>query len=274
MPRMKVKTYDQMLMQRVEECTTLTATQYGQSILPIYRYENDRPAHEGSSLLLRVNGRPLLLTAAHIIDQNKNCSLCVGSNEKLVPLVGTTKMTNKPDDNRNKDRLDFALIQLAPETVGQIGDVPYISDNDIDRIPNISADNAYTAIGYPNSKNKKILGTRDITSKKKTHTAPSVMDVDVYQKLRLNPEHHILIVYDEKYTANAHWTKIKAVSPKGFSGGGLFDLGPIKNVEVLAQPVRNQLRLVGMIIEMDKTNKVLVATRLGVILDLYEQSEG
>jgi hypothetical protein len=105
---MKVKTYEQMLMERVKECTTLTAMQYEQSILPIYRYENDRPAHEGSSLLLRVNSRPLLLTEAHIIDQNKDCSLCVASNEKLVPLVDMTKITKKPDDNRNKDRLDFA----------------------------------------------------------------------------------------------------------------------------------------------------------------------
>jgi hypothetical protein len=101
----------------------------------------------------------------------------------------------------------------------------------------------------------KTLGNRDITSKKKTHTAPAVMDADVYQKLGLNPEHHILIVYDEKHTANAYWTKIKAVSPKGFSGDGLFDLGPIKNVEVLAQPVRNQSRLVGMIIEWTKQIK-------------------
>jgi len=62
--------------------------QFGRAILPIYAANRRFHTHVGTCTLLMIDGRRLLVTAAHVLDKRKYGQLSVGGESVLVPLEG------------------------------------------------------------------------------------------------------------------------------------------------------------------------------------------
>ena len=79
-------------------------------VCPIYGI-NARRQHQliGSSVLLRVASRSFLLTAAHVLDKNRDSALYIAGGAEIVALAGSSSRSGLPTANRDKDRLDLVL---------------------------------------------------------------------------------------------------------------------------------------------------------------------
>src|SRR5579863_7634497 len=108
-----VKTVEELMNERVNQCLTLAKDKFGPVVRPIYAStDTGRPTHVGSSIFLKINDVPHLLTAAHIIDWVKHSSIYVIGATHLTEIEAEFRVTKA--DNRDDDRYDFAFA-VIPE---------------------------------------------------------------------------------------------------------------------------------------------------------------
>ena len=132
------------------------------SVRPVYRNSasNTRPEHIGSCLLLNIDGMPIVVTAAHILDQSADHSLYVAGlpGTSPVPILGGVVMvTPKLEEGRASDHFDTAIWQPPVHGVDALGAVDFLDASRISHNQEPSAGRLYTAPGYPVSRNKKAV---------------------------------------------------------------------------------------------------------------------
>jgi hypothetical protein len=125
-----VKTVKEAMNERVSECLALAKDKFAPAVRPIYAStDTHRPIYVGSSIFLKINDVPHLLTAAHIIDWVKHSSLYVSGATHLTEIEAEFRVTKA--DNRDNDRYDFAFAVIPESMAAKLGNVTYISDKEI-----------------------------------------------------------------------------------------------------------------------------------------------
>jgi|SRR5208337_4112732 len=71
---MAVKTKEEMVRERMDECAELVAAEFFPSVRPVYRTKRGLPEHSATCTLLEIHGNKYLITAAHVIDDNEHSS--------------------------------------------------------------------------------------------------------------------------------------------------------------------------------------------------------
>jgi hypothetical protein len=264
-----IKTVQEVTKEWAKECLALAKEKFAPAIRPIYA-SNDtrRPIHVGSSVLLKIDGVPHLLTAAHVIDWIKHASLYIGGENHLTEIEAEFRVTKA--DTRDDDRYDFAFTIIPESMAVKLGGVTYISDKEISYMPAQTTGHVYTALGYPNSLNKKIDHTKKhIPTVIWPYAATVLSDPDataLTKSLKVGGEDHIFIKFNEKHSMDLHTGKIvNSLKPTGISGGALIDLGNLADLDRFAEP-RTGGRLVGLLIEHRARYKAMVATRMTTII--------
>ncbi len=112
------------------------AANFAPAVQPIYG-ANDRgdPDHIGSAVLLDIHGTKVMITAAHVIDENSSMrptSLYVGGGANLELIESEFSITVAPQTMRKLDRYDIAFCALPPSLVEQLG-AAYISLDEVAR---------------------------------------------------------------------------------------------------------------------------------------------
>ena len=129
-----VKTVQEVMNERVNECLALAKKKFAPAVRPIYAsIDTRRPVHLGSSVFLKINDVPCLLTAAHVIDWNKHSSLYIAGETHLTEIEAEFQITKA--DNRDDDRYDFAFAVIPELMMAKLGEVAYISDKEIASMP-------------------------------------------------------------------------------------------------------------------------------------------
>jgi hypothetical protein len=264
-----IKTVQDVMSERVKECLTLAKDKFGPAIRPIYASADARrPVHIGSSVLLKIDDIPYLLTAAHVIDWNKHCSLYIAGETHLTEIKAEFGITQA--DNRADDRYDFAFAVIPEPMAAKLGDVTYISDREISSMPAQTTGRVYAALGYPNSKNRKIDHTKKhITTVIWPYAAAVLSDLNataLAKSLKIGGDEHVFVKFDEKHSRDLRTEKIvNSLDPKGISGGALIDLGNLADLDRFAEPGTGG-RLVGLLIEHHARYKAMVTTRMTTII--------
>jgi hypothetical protein len=264
-----VKTVQEVMNERVNECLAVAKDEFAPAIRPIYASTDAlRPIHLGSSVFLKIDDVPYLLTAAHVIDWNKRSSLYISGETHLTEVEAEFWVTKA--DNRDDDRYDFAFAVIPEPMTAKLGDVTYISDKKIFSVPAQTSSHVYAAIGYPNSQNKKIDHMKKhIATVIWPYAATALSDLNataLAKALRIGGEDHVFIKFDEKHSRDARTGKIvNSLKPTGISGGALIDLGNLADLERFAEPGTGG-RLVGLLIEHRARYKAMVATRMTAII--------
>jgi hypothetical protein len=176
--RKMIETLEQAEVRRVQECSLAGIRAFQPSVRPIYANsaEKPKPQHIGSCLLLEIDGRPIISTAAHIIDELKmKVSLYVGGMKGTSPVPiqgGTIKTTRAPSDNRRLDHLDCAFWQATDSAVADMGPVEFLNHSRVSHDRASVYDRIYMAMGYAASRNKKGVNpaSRAISNHLSTYT--------------------------------------------------------------------------------------------------------
>lgn len=260
------------LRKRTRALTNRAASQaeltFRDAVRPVYGVtQNGRPDQLGSSVLLEVDGIRYIVTAAHVIDANRETTLYVGGNDELIPLIAEFKATEAPAGNRDHDHYDFAVATLPEAMLAGMDRLKFITPEEI--VPqDIRGDRTYlTALGYPNTKNKP---PRPDEVKVRAHlfsysdfNRPSAGLAD---ELGVSGEDHLFIRHG-KYSRDAAGNKASSVAPRGLSGGAIIHSGDFSDTEVLLGRVEAVPRLAGITIELHTSHHVLLGTQIHTILD-------
>jgi hypothetical protein len=144
------------LRARMNDLAERAAARFLKAVRPIFAAtRKGEPDHIGSSILLDIRGVKVLLTAAHIVDQNEamDSTLYVGGEGRPVKIEAEFFLTAKPAGGRNNDQYDFAAAQLPAKMLDELGD-GFVSEGDI--TTQVQPGHLYTALGFPNSQNKNL----------------------------------------------------------------------------------------------------------------------
>lgn len=267
----EIKTIKEIRPERICELANNAVTVFGKSVRPIYGLTscgNPEPDHVGSCIALTLGGSRYLLTAAHVIDLNKKNTLYVGTGEELHELSMEFHVTLPPNGKRDSDHFDFAIGRLSDRDFPALDNIRFIPESQIDQsVGEQPSCVCYTAIGYPNSKNKKINKRRkSVLSKLITCTGVAKKNADVFQETNISSTTHVMFSWNAKYARDDSGRKISPVNLKGMSGGAVVDIGNISDPKVIAGCSNPIPLLSGVFIEF-KDRRFIVATRLNTILN-------
>jgi hypothetical protein len=215
-------------------------------IIPLYGTNDRRERYViGTGVLLRIQNDGFLITAAHVLDENRRAqtNIEIPGDGRLVPIDGQTMTTPLPSSGRRDSRFAFFDIALVDPS-----DTP-------------GPRTRYTFAGYPSSQhNGPRGGTLTIAPLRLTSES---LPPDQYPE-GFALETHACIAFDPKQAVARSGTVQRPPDPHGVSGGGVFRIGTWD--EIIAGT--NQERLVGIAIEMRKQEQCLLGTRIAYPLEM------
>lgn len=264
----EIVTVNEAVREKMNQAADLGATQFINSIRPIYGAKlGGTPLHIGTCLLVEWNDEYYLITAAHILDQNKETTLYVGVGGELCKLIGECQVTCSPEGKREGDHFDFAWMKLSESSLKEYKSFDYIKEHQM--MPEHSSPGAHLhlALGYPNSKNKKCDNVNNTVTPKYMKYTSTILDrPELCREYGVSSEVHLFLGFDKKQARDEDGNIISALSPQGSSGGAFIDMGNVSHPDSFRPGHEPQGRLAGMVIQSSSKYQVLVAVRIHSIL--------
>ncbi len=265
----KIILISDVVKEKMNECVEAGGKQFMASIRPIYGSTNSGvPLHIGTCTLIEVAQNKYIVSAAHVFDENQYSSLYFGSSSELEPLEGNIFSTQNVDGKRSNDHFDFAWMKIPQKLLSKLNNVNFISENDIANGKENSKGRFYLALGYPNSKNRKInILQKSVKPMYFKYGATVQSNIKLCQKLNISGNQHLFLNYDLKGSRNSDGNKVASIKPTGISGGGLIDMGIFASTDKLLPDVSFVGKLAGILIENHKAHKAISAIKINVIVD-------
>lgn len=210
------------------------------SVRHIYGVDGEgRPYPIGTCVLLEVDGLHYIVTAAHVIDHNKDTTLFMNNDKGGVPLTGNFSIISSP---KKEVDFDVAFLPLNAEIEKEMGDCVFLKEDEV--IKDLFGFNHFMAFGYPKSRNKPNHATKTITSQAYPY---------INKHLRQKGVFHYLKYQDINFDENGKKFS-NAVEPDGMSGGAIIDLGFLSYWESVLGIELGTSKITGIIIELNKPN--------------------
>lgn len=229
------------------------------AVRPIYRNIGTRPEHLGTVTFVELDGQDYILTAAHVVDHHKAHTLYIG-NERLQDLTLTFRATKAPGGDRSKDPWDFAFATADPAW-REHGIMPLSIGN----LPSLDDALVFTAVGYPNSANRKVdHQSHRIEPTQRRHASLRLpRDHHVYSALPITPDTHVAISR-EKYGIYGG-QRVRAFEPRGMSGGAFFGLLDVHMADVAVSGRQPAIFPAGLITERRAEHRAMFGPSFAVI---------
>ncbi|MBL8258846.1 MAG: hypothetical protein JNM60_03415 [Candidatus Competibacteraceae bacterium] len=257
----------ELTLERMNKCSDALAKKYLLSVRAIYgATENGKPDHIGSCVLLEYHGEKIIVTAAHIIDNNNFTSLYITGESKLVQIVGSCLITAAQNNDRDKDKFDFSVLPISDELASNLGDVFFIPESNwgLHELP--AKDRCCLALGFPNSRNKKIDAARNTVKLEPfVYTSTLKSDPKIFEEIKFSMAEHYLLDFCSRHSKDFNNKITNSICPKGVSGGGLFLIEDMANPESYRPEAECSGKFLGILIEQRKNKKVLVFTKISTI---------
>lgn len=253
----------------IKERTDHAQNHFFPSVRPIYWATPSGIAEAvGSSFLLQVDGKQYLVTAAHVLDLNKDSTLYVAGSNALEMITGIAGVTKAPASGRLDDKYDFAFMELPQDFIERLGTESFIDANDVSQNRGTLDGRCFMALGYPASRNKakpiSVAGTR-VRAKAWAYSNTIHTDTKIFDAVGVSSETHLLLKFGKKSKAFTGETT-SSINPQGASGGILADLGRI-DPKSLAPSAQLTPRLAGILIEHHAASKAILAVKIQSIID-------
>ncbi len=261
------------LLERFQEFKVKILTATGRSILNstiqfFSANKKGEPSPEASGLLITLEDRFFMVTAAHVIAENYN-DLFIILRDKELRLGGKLHYTPLPESGkREDDKLDIAIMELEDSVVADlIQSYRFIGLDNIEIDHKVEEFQPYLSVGYPITKTKIVWGKAEISSEPFLYQTEPDITFD-YKESGFSPQTHIAVKFDGKVTSSNNPIVHKAPKMNGVSGSGIWYLKDFGTPKTLKSK-----QLIGIVIEKinKPNNQVLVATRIDFITEFIKQ---
>lgn len=213
----------------------------------------------GSCTLLRVGTAPILLTAAHVLDELTDDAPLIGA-QKPVPLVGEGFRTDAI--NNGIDRTDLFVVKLAAETEQALAGVEFIDIRAADTRDSNHSTKRQCLVGYPVSRHKPDKAFN--RQSRKLRLDPQTFETVLHQRfeherLGTSAQTHHAIRFDQAGMLNPQGPGlVTGPAPRGMSGGALW---------YFANPIDvSPLFLSGILIEWHESLQTIIAVKMRYVL--------
>jgi hypothetical protein len=99
----RVRSIGEIISDELHKAMEAAANEIGRAVRPIYvSLPDGRATHLGSCVLIQVGEQRLLVTAAHVIDENRTASLYIPATGTTTKLEGRGVITTPPKGLRGK----------------------------------------------------------------------------------------------------------------------------------------------------------------------------
>jgi hypothetical protein len=227
---------------------------------PIFQENrNNRPELVASSVAVEIGGSHFLCTASHVLmslDDNRPTYIANSNLHKkgaLVSLRGKAVFTKRVNET------DFDLCLFDVTEIKE--NFNFLSERKITRESKFRQGSLQILLGYPLSKNKV---TKTVNPESNVvETGFQTIGVKIDRKIKMssfvgkNEGIHL------GFTYNLDHLKQKLPFPRGMSGGGVWHIPNIYNL--------NRFYLTGIFIEYHKKEKVGIATKAQYLKSLAEK---
>lgn len=254
---------DDLALPEVHRRTQLVIAQFRDAIRPIYRARRGgMPVHVGSCTLIRVGDTRLIVTAAHIIDQQER-ELWVAGMQRLPPLTRMFSGTVAPGNDRGLDRFDFSVSPVDEELADGLATSRRSTSARV-------AGKIESGRCTPASASR-ILRTR--SGAKSRCGCGHILARDPRQRARGRGRStaHLFIKFD-KYAKTPEGIQRSSTEPRGVSGGPVFYLGDFGDPETYRAGADFQPMLEGIVIERRRRAKVLIAVKVAAIIETMRRA--
>lgn len=234
-----------------------------QYIYPIHRPEGDgaKPFVSGSSILFQVADHKFLISAAHVFDQEDE-TIYFSKGNVLVLASVQVYSTPKPDNDRSKDKIDIAIMQLPEEVATSLDpSLKFLSPDDLDTNDLNGPNKKYSFTGYPATKAKPNFVLKKIKTTSVEYSLNPV-PTSKFDEAGWNVGLHVVGEFDIENMAYADGKRITAPQPNGISGGPVW----------VKHPPYDEYKLVGIGIEWDKKHCMMVGVRIGAAITMIQHA--
>jgi hypothetical protein len=237
------------------------------AVRPIYGVtDGGAPDQLGSSVLLEIKGRKLLVTAAHVIDENERTSLYVGGADALVEIVLEFFGTGAPNGDRDRDHYDFAFAELPSEVVDALGPVKFIAANECRAQGAEDARRLFTVVGYPNSRNKPPYGPQTkVRGQIYQYSSTHRFEPTLAARLGI-PGHEHLFIDHRKGAFDETGTRVNPIDPRGLSGGAILESFDFNDRDLVKGRREPTPQLAGITIARYPETGTLLGTKIDTII--------
>lgn len=219
------------------------------------------PKVYGSGVLLRVDAHYFLLSAAHVFDDTATDIFLPGGIEVPTPEQRPSYFTTEaPGNNRTLDKIDLGATKLSTHIAEQLIQQGYefatVGEIDLEDPP--VADKKYLFTGFPGTGSKTIFSLKTIRAHRQAFSLTAIESTQLPQ-LGWVPQLNFAGRFIRNEMVNQEGIRINAPEPLGMSGGGVWTEKP-----------DGQFKFVGIGIEWDERNGILIGTRLGILVELIK----
>lgn len=224
---------------------------------------------QGTGVLISVAKEKFLLTAAHVFDDDKELMIPLSDNNLFVP--GGTWIFNNFNGNREKDKLDIAILKLDEESANELGSkYSFLTEENLLLNHNPTNLFLYTFFGYPETFSRFRQSKGSFHCKAFFHFN-FVCEDKIYLELDRSKQTNIIVNYNKQKSIN-YKLKTLAVGPDlfGMSGCGLWFTEP-ENIEI----ENIKPKLVAIMTDWPiKNRNCVVGTKIDVIIETIRKEFG
>jgi hypothetical protein len=252
----------------ISEKISLIQNQLYQYVCPIFDVnEKGELSLYGSSVLLNIDTKYFLITAAHVIAPSKRNRQYLWGADGAVLLStlanSSIHITSSTTDDHKEDKVDLAHIQLVDDAPNILKEFSFLNLANFELNSLSSEIKTYIAIGYPHSQTKRKY-KKPILDQRYLSYLSSEASESVYKELDIPPQVYLALVYDQNRIIDLLGNYQKAVTPFGISGGGIWALPnepPINNTSKMG-------KLVAIVLAHQALNKVIWGIKIPVVLEM------
>lgn len=262
-----IVTLAEAAQQYARRAADATRKLYKRAVRPIFLSRDGKRVEAlGSAILINFNGTPSVVTAAHVLDEGEHGSLHLGGHPGFHPLE-TFQVTNKVDGSREGDHADVAISVLAPGVADALAHLGFVAPEHQQSEPSAGDGRIYLLMGFRISQNKVgYISKGELPLQIWTCTTGAVSIPDGGSR-QFGGELNFGLDYPRRMQ-RATGEGVPTTPPRGVSGGAIFEICDLADVERVAANVVPPPKLVGVFIEC--TGRVLIGTKLRVVRDMLK----
>lgn len=244
------------------------------AVLPILgeSEQESQPAPVGTGFLLQLAHMSLLVSAAHVADEVENSVRLYippgAEGGNLIELPPLPVCTKAPAGDRDKDKLDLAFWELPTSICEQLSASSMFLPS-IMLLPGVKVrqPQSISFVGFPHKATQLKFGTKKFRSGPEQYTG-ACADEKRYSKVGAHVGQNLAIDFDPK-KAISNGKQVIPKDRKGMSGGPVFAMTDGGNLAGWPP-----IRVVGVAIECHRQEKLMLATRIDALLQLFHSYFG
>jgi hypothetical protein len=204
-------------------------SEISRTTVALFKHVSGKGDHYGSGVLLQVEGKRFLVTAAHVSDEFccerwKQIFFGTPDGDDLIPVltVSYARSRKRTDPNREDDPLDLAVYELRPDIADKLSAfMRFVTLSELELDPEKLKDGRYLVVGYPEFRAEKDEMDQTIVAQILPYFT-GLYDMERDPAPNISSADHLVLDVNRMDEADGAGDRLDLDQTHGISGGGMW----------------------------------------------------